>query len=135
MMKSSVVCKRLENYQVLVQAREHSWVGDEPPDEHGDNLGSTPFEQLLGALGCCVIITATYYVSQAGIAVETMWLDLDDEWHGEGKDREYAIKAVLHVRGDLSDQDIQRIERAARRCPIHRLLEQAAHIEASVVAG
>ena len=40
----------LERMQVLIRTRNHAFVADEPPPE-GEDLGPTPYELLLSALG------------------------------------------------------------------------------------
>ena len=72
-----LTCALLENFQVQVSARSHSWIVDEPLELDGDDLGPNPFELMLAALGSCMAITLAHYGAQGKIPVEkseSSWL-------------------------------------------------------------
>lgn len=128
-MRRTVSCASLEKYQLLVRTRTHSWVADEPPELDGDGLGPNPFDLLLASLGACLMITVVHYAGQAKIPLERLFIDLEGD---HGADKKYHAQATLRARGELSDSDMQRLERAAHRCPVHAILEQGADIQIHV---
>ena len=123
-MDHNVRCRHLENYQIQAISEGHSWIIDEPESVDGDDLGPNPFESLLGSLGSCTLITVYHYAAQQDIPVEKLWTEIGGEWRGEGEDEVYHVENTVHVRGDLSEQDVQRLEKAAMRCPVHGLLSE-----------
>lgn len=131
-MDHAVTCRNLEKYQVHVAAGDHSWTIDEPASAGGDNLGPNPFEALLGSLGSCTLITVYHYASQQEIPVQKLWVRVEGEWRGEGNEETYHVENTVHVRGDLSEQDVERLQRAALRCPVHGVLSEGADIEVKV---
>ena len=58
---ANVSVKYINNLQVGIGAREHKLIADEPKEKGGDDLGPTPEEYLLGALGSCTAITLLMY--------------------------------------------------------------------------
>jgi putative redox protein len=133
-MDHAVRCRNLENYQVHVTTDHHAWTIDEPGSVGGDDLGPNPFEALLGSLGACTLITVYHYAAQQEIPVEKLWTSVEGEWRGEGDEKTYHVQNTIHVRGDLSEQDLERLQRASLRCPVHGLLSEAAEIEVEVEA-
>jgi len=131
-MKTSVTCTALENYQVQVRTDKHSWIVDEPPKLGGDGLGPNPFDLLLGALGACMVITVYYHASEAGLAFEKIWVDVDGEWKGEGDERKYHIKITVRVRSDLSEKELEQLEELTARCPVEKLLAPGTEIQTTV---
>jgi putative redox protein len=51
-------------FAVSIQAGRHSLVGDEPLAVGGDDLGPSPYELLLAALGECTVMTLRMYARQ-----------------------------------------------------------------------
>jgi len=131
-MGDSVSCTSLENYQVQVRTATHSWIADEPPKNNGDGLGPNPFELLLGGLGSCTAITVVYYAGQAGIPLEKIWVDIEDDLAKSDGKEEYSIRVRIRVRGDLSEKHVERLKRAASRCPVKKVLEHGATIETEI---
>lgn len=128
-MSYDVLCTLLENFQVQVTARTHSWIADEPPEEDGDDLGPDPFELLLGALGSCMAITVAYYAAQGKIPVVQLKIGITDEWDEE---KHYHIRVVVRVRGDLEEKDLKRLLGYARNCAVHKILEHGADVAIDV---
>jgi putative redox protein len=122
----SVSCEHLAGYQVLVRAKDHSWVVDEPRGVGGDGLAPNPFDMLIAGLGSCTAITVAHLAKKLSTPIEKMWVDVEISSTGRGQARKFNIKVVLRVRGDLDDGDLKRIEGYAEGCPVHRLLSSAA---------
>jgi putative redox protein len=118
-----------------VEARSHTFLSDEPAGD-GDDLGATPYELLLAAVGTCTSMTVAMYAKQKGIALErvTVRLTYDrvhlDDCVGaeEVTRRVHRIERELSLVGDLSDADRERLLGIAERCPVHRTLVEEKEI-------
>lgn len=118
-----------------IEARAHSFVADEPHGI-GDDLGPTPYELLLAALGACTSMTLQMYARQKGIALESVSVRLtynrvhveDCEDSEAPKRRVHQIERDIGLIGDLTGAERQRLLEIAERCPVHRTLEEEKQI-------
>lgn len=131
-MAHRVLCRTLENNQIQVVARHHSWVADEPPDVQGDDLGPTPFELLLSAIGSCTVLEVRTLAASAGVPVEKVSAEVSGEWRGQNREKHYRIVCTVTVRGELSEKDLERVRRWAGRCPVGRIVGEGADLEIEV---
>ena len=53
-------------YTVENKSRSHTWVGDEPEDIGGEDLGPKPSEFILAGLADCKLITMRMYAERKG---------------------------------------------------------------------
>lgn len=58
-----------------VQARQHSFVVDEPASLAGDDSATNPVEYALGALIGCQVVTYRFWASKLGIALDDVQID------------------------------------------------------------
>lgn len=120
---------------------------DEPPASGGDDLGPSPVEMLLGALGGCTAITLVMYAKRKGWALEDLTVtvsqeDVDPSQHpaftpeeaarsGSGLAELYHMN--VYVKGDLDAEQLRRLNDIAGRCPVHRTLESKPKITHDLV--
>ena len=108
----------------------HHLTGDEPLEAGGADLGPTPYEFLLVALGTCKSMTVRLYAQRKGWPLERVTVRLrHDKIHAqdcadcetrEGKLDQ--IEADLELAGPLDDGQRARLLEIADRCPVHRTL-------------
>lgn len=103
----------------------HELVADEPESVGGDDLGPNPYDYLCVALGACTSMTMRMYAERKGWALGRVTVDVDHA-RRSGVD---VFTRVLHVQGDLDDDQRARLREIADRCPVHRTLETTATIE------
>ena len=105
--------------------RQHAIALDEPPANGGEDLGVTPHELYDSALGACKAMTVLWYARRKGIPVEDIQVTVerDDSQERQGV---YRLRAVLNVSGALSDAQRQELLAVAAKCPLHKLMTQAA---------
>jgi putative redox protein len=132
LMSKFVTCRVLENTQVQVVARHHSWIADEPPDLKGDDLGPNPFELMLAAVGTCTALEVSVLAAHAKVPLEMTAVDVAGDWVGEGHDKRYRVVRTVKVRGGFPDSDLDRIGQWAERCPVGRIVEKGADLKTEV---
>jgi uncharacterized OsmC-like protein/alpha-beta hydrolase superfamily lysophospholipase len=123
-------------FAVSIQAGRHHLVGDEPVAVGGDDLGPSPYDLLLAALGECTVMTLRMYARQKQWPLENARVTLT---HGKihaadcqdcetkvGKlDR---IERVIELAGPLDDAQRERLMEIADKCPVHLTLHSEVHV-------
>jgi uncharacterized OsmC-like protein len=116
--------------------RGHVFTSDEPEAAGGDDLGPTPHELLITALGACVAITIRMYAQRHEWPLEDVSVDLtiEDVEPSEPDFTPEEIEAVgpsgklplirshVTIKGELDQAQRDRLEQIAGRCPVHRTL-------------
>lgn len=120
----------LDNMQHEATSGTHSIVLDEPKDVGGDDTGMNPYQVLLSALGGCIAMTLRLYAKRKGWKLEDVRVTLaHDKVHAKDcEDCEHeeglldVIRKKVEVKGDLTDEQVARLQEIAGRCPVHRTL-------------
>lgn len=128
---SVVVVESAAGLRQEIRVRNHQLVADEPVESGGTNLGPTPYDLLLAALGSCTAMTILMYARRKGWPVEGVRVELEyDRVHArdcaecDEQDDAYLerFRKLITVRGPLDEPQRARLEEIARRCPVHRTL-------------
>jgi putative redox protein len=107
-------------FAVLINVSGHKFVGDEPEDAGGHNLGPAPYDTLLAALGECTAMTVRWYAQRQKWPLEKVEVNLTH--HKDNKQDVFSKKIILH--GDqLSDDQRKTLIEIAAKCPVQRTLE------------
>ncbi len=127
--------------RTTINARQFSWLADEPQVAGGTDEGPTPYEILLGALAACITTTLRLYSDYKGIPLKGVDVSLEfDRVHAEDClecdnpnggmiDR---IKTKITLRGTFTDAQRTRLAQVAERCPVHKTLVRGIRIFDSV---
>jgi putative redox protein len=110
--------------QVVVGGR-HQLVADEPLDSGGDDHGPAPHDFILVGLGSCTSMTMAMYARRKGWPLEHVEVRL----RGEKKPEAYVIECDISMKGALDAEQRSRLLEIANKCPVHRTLVGAIHIE------
>lgn len=127
---AKVMVRSFEKYQQRIVSRGHELSADEPVELGGDDTGSSPYELLLAALGACMSMTIRMYAERKEWPLEGVEVTLDhDRIHAQDcvecetkEGRIDQIRKKIVIRGDLSDDQVERFLEIARKCPVNRTL-------------
>lgn len=123
----------------LVETADHELLADEPASVKGDNLGPTPYDLLLAALGSCTSMTIKMYADRKGWKLEQaqVLLEHSREHRADCEDCNNGqidvIDRVISLDGDLDEEQRAKLIDIADRCPVHRTLTN--HIEINSLPG
>jgi putative redox protein len=121
---------RTEGFTHRLEVRYHTLTADEPRDLGGDDQGPNPQELLAASLAACTAITIEMYAERKGWDVGQVEVDCDYEQADRGAPTNFVI--TLSLPSGLSDEQVERIETIAAKCPVHRTLEGEATFEQRV---
>jgi putative redox protein len=121
-----------EKFRTDVSIGSHTLVIDEPDADGGKDLGPTPKEALLAALGACTSITVRMYAARKGIKLEHVDVVLSLELAPGTRAR---IKKTVTLAGELSADERTRLLQIAERCPINRMLVEGVEVVAHGAPG
>ena len=125
-----VVVKFVRNYQQEAKTEQHTIIIDEAKDVGGDGKGPDPYDLLLTALGGCTSMTIMMYARRKEWPLESVQVKLNHEKiHAteceecvteEGKLDQ--ITKTIYLKGDLTQEQRERILEIADRCPVNKTL-------------
>lgn len=128
--KQAVVRTGPQGYTTEVRTGRHSFLADEPRSIGGDDLGPTPYDLLVSALGTCTSMTLRMYADRKKWDLQEVRVHLQySKEHCEDcsdadnpKSKIDTIERVLELEGDLDEKQRARLLEIADRCPVHRTL-------------
>ncbi len=107
-------------------------LADEPAAYGGTNRGMSPYGFLSAGLGACTSMTLRMYARRKGWPLRHVHVDVcHDKMHAQdaaGGDKIDGFIREIHLEGQLSDEQRQKLLEIADRCPVHRTLERASRI-------
>jgi putative redox protein len=126
-------------YTQQIAAGHHRLVADEPRPI-GNDIGPTPYDLLLGALGACTSMTVRMYADRKRWPLEQVRVTLrHSRIHANdcadcetGNGWIDHIDRSVELTGDLDDTQRQRLLHIAERCPVHQTLTSEVRIATSL---
>lgn len=126
MMQEKVAVTVAENglgrYQQSIRAGAHTLIADEPRSMGGNDAGPAPYQLLLAALGACTSMTLRMYAERKGWPLGAVSVSLEIEKLTGEQGAYDSVSRRIELRGELSDEQRQRLLEIANRCPVHRSL-------------
>ncbi len=109
---------------------------DEPPALGGTNTAPNPVEQILGALGSCLIIGYAANASAAGIELKDLRIELEGDLDlhtflglGQGNAGFSSIKATVHIESDADDAALDALhQKVVTTSPVGHTLTRAVQV-------
>ncbi len=114
----------------------HLLSADEPLSVGGNDTGPTPYDFLLAALGACKTMTMRMYADRKGLNLDQARVTLrhakihaeDCESCETQEGRIDQIEVAVHIEGNLTDEERQKVYEIADRCPVHQTLRNEVSI-------
>jgi len=125
-----VFARNARNVQVEISTGKHTLLADEPLGV-GDDAGPDPYALLLSALGACKVMTVIMYARRKGWQLERIEVGLEiykihakdcEDCESNPDAKVDMIDVELKFEGNLTLEQIQRLEEISERCPVHRTL-------------
>src|SRR5437868_1554119 len=113
--------RRTTNFTHQVDIRQHQLTADEPTDHGGDDEGPSPQELLAASLASCTAITMEMYAKRKGWNVEGLEVDVNYTPADRGCVTRFEM--VMKMPAHLSEEQVERLQVIAAKCPVHRTLE------------
>ena len=104
-----------------VRVRSHTITADEPKDRGGDDDGPSPQELLAASLASCTAITMEMYAKRKGWDVTGLTVECEYTPAERGTPTRFDV--VMKMPAHLSDEQVERLQVIAAKCPVHRTLE------------
>ena len=115
-------------YKTKIFAGGHLIYADEPKDLGGTDEGMTPGALLLASLGSCTAITIRMYADRKEWPLENITINLAISEPSETFDGT-VITRKIEFKGNLSEEQKDRLLIISDKCPIHKLLSNPIKIE------
>ncbi len=117
-------------FTTAIAASGHTFDADEPLAHGGDDLGPSPYELLLAALGSCTAMTIEIYARRKGWPLERVAIRLvfdrvherDCKACEQPTSRIDRIMREIELTGPLDAAQRARLLDIAAKCPVHRTL-------------
>jgi putative redox protein len=129
---SQVIVSSLTNLQNEVHYGDnHTFITDEPLDAGGEDAGPDPYTLLLAAMGSCISMTTMLYAKRKAWPLErvTVRLRIDrvhaadcEECTRTTEGYAHRIQRSVAFQGNLSHDQLTRLQEIAHKCPVHKTL-------------
>lgn len=117
-------------HEVDVNGR-HVLVTDEPESLGGTDAGPAPHELLPAALAACISTMIALYARRKEWHLGEIQVDV--EYDHESEPRRFDV--AVRLPAGLSPDQIARLERVARTCPVRRALEAGSVFDERIVTA
>ncbi|HEY1695233.1 MAG TPA: OsmC family protein [Polyangiaceae bacterium] len=128
-MRPAIVTTATGKFGQTVRIGPHALVADEPTEDGGDDRGPAPHELLLAGLGACTSMTVKMYADRKGWPLEGVEVTVE----GQQREGAFVFQRRLEFDGPLSEEQRARLVEIAEKCPVHKTLTGAIHIETTLL--
>jgi putative redox protein len=116
-----VKIKHLGEVKFQIDARQHTLISDQPPENGGGDEGMTPPEFFLSALGSCAAFYAVAYLKKKNLPQAVSVRVTADKAGPPARLDNFQVDVEIPVA--LSEADRAGVDRAVHHCLIHATLQ------------
>jgi len=121
-----------QEYKTELFVRGHHMIADEPLKVGGTNLGATPTGYLAASLASCTTMTLRMYADRKQWPVESIQAAIVVEQERKSGTVKTHFRRELQFTGKLNQEQKERMQEIAGRCPVHRTLEGSITVETTL---
>jgi putative redox protein len=134
-MSTKIALKNLpQGYQTVISNGRHTIVGDEPIASKGTDLGFSPEDLLLAALGACKVSTVRFIARRNGWTIGNVDAELEMKSERQNGGMHTHVDVRIIIEGDLTEEQRLELLRQADRCYVHRVITGEWNIGSAVDA-
>jgi putative redox protein len=104
--------------EVVIDGR-HRLFTDQPEHAGGEGTAPSPHELFPAALAACVTVTLVTYARTKEWDIGDVTVDVDYDHRSTPR----IVEVSIELTGELSDLQLERLERVAAACPLRRSIE------------
>ena len=118
-------------YTQCIAAGRHRFVADEPASNGGHDVGPSPYELLMAALGSCTAITLRMFVERNEWPMRRVRVELrcDKIPAPDGASLLDQFHRTIYLEGNLTESQRQRLLEIAEKCPVSQTLRHSSVID------
>jgi len=121
-----------DGFTTEIKAGSHGLIADESEDLGGQDFGPSPYELLNSALGACTVMTLQMYARRKKWDLQEAKVHLsykrsykeDCEACSTEERMLHHVDKTIELKGDLSQEQRERLLEIATRCPVNRTLKK-----------
>jgi len=132
-MKAMARRSAAQTFTHLVSMRSHQLTVDEPQEKGGSDEGPSPQELLAASLATCTAITIEMYAQRKGWDIGEIEVAVEYTPAERGSPTKFAVD--LRLPATCTDEQRERLQLIAAKCPVHRTLEGDVVFEDRVTIG
>ncbi len=123
-MATKISIKNLpQGYQSILSNGRHAIVGDEPITGKGTDLGFSPEDLILAALGSCKVNTVRFIARKKGWEIRDVEAQLElSVKRNADRSLVSTVQVFLKIEGDLTDEQRAELLYEADHCYVHRMI-------------
>lgn len=116
------------HYATQISSATNTIIADEPNSHGGLDKGFTPMELLASSLAACTSITLRMYADRKEWDLDSIEVTVDIE---RNKDLS-TFKRNIDLKGNLNEEQTQKLLDIANHCPIHKILNSSISIHTTL---
>ena len=128
MLENAVIVSESGNgpYAQSVMVGRHVMGADEPEALGGHDTGASPYEYLMAGLGACTAMTIRMYATRQNWPLQKISVELRHEKAAavDGKSQIDRFERLIHLTGDLTNEQRGRLLVIAEKCPVSQTLQR-----------